>query len=73
MGESIEDKARRTLSLVKRLRERNEHEAADRIEELEKLYSVVTRLYVHLRCERSIAIALEDLNAELEKRGEDRE
>jgi hypothetical protein len=51
--ESIEAKAQRTLSLVRRLRERNEHEAADRIEELETQYDIVTRLYVQLRREHS--------------------
>jgi hypothetical protein len=44
-----EDKAQRTFTLVKRLRERNEYEAADRIEELEKQFDLVSRLYVHLR------------------------
>jgi hypothetical protein len=49
--ETIEAKARRTFTLVKRLRERHEHEAADRIEELEKMFHVVTGLYVRLRRE----------------------
>jgi hypothetical protein len=40
--------------LVKRLRERNEYEAADRIEELEKMYDGVCRLYVHLQRELTV-------------------